>query len=98
MPDEADATPKKRTLTRLKRIAGQVEGLMRMIEDDRYCIDVLTQISAAQAALGKVGEEVLERHLQTCVAHAMTSGDPADRDRVVAELMELLTRSSSLLR
>ena len=98
MPDEAEATPKKRTLTRLKRIAGQVEGLMRMIEEDRYCIDVLTQVSAVQAALGKVGEEVLERHLQTCVAHAMASGDPAERDRVVSELIALLNRSSSLLR
>lgn len=97
MCDEPEA-PHKRTMTRLKRIAGQVEGVMRMIEEDRYCIDVLTQIAAVQAALGKVGEEVLERHLQTCVVKAMESGNTDERDRVVAELMALLTRSSSLLR
>lgn len=98
MCDEAEPPPTKRTMTRLKRIAGQVDGVMRMIDEDRYCIDVLTQIAAIQAALGKVGEAVLERHMQTCVAKAMESGDPEERDRVVAELMDLLSRSSSLLR
>lgn len=97
MCDTPDPPP-KRTMTRLKRIAGQVEGVMRMVEEDRYCIDILTQIAAVQAALGKVGEEVLERHLQTCVVEAMKSGEDAERDRIVDELMELLTRSSSLLR
>jgi DNA-binding FrmR family transcriptional regulator len=98
MCDETDPPPHKRTMTRLKRIAGQVEGVMRMVEEERYCIDVLTQIAAVQAALGKVGEEVLERHLQTCVLKAMESGETAERERVVAELMKLLTQSSSLLR
>lgn len=88
----------KRTITRLKRITGQVEGVMRMVQEDRYCVDVLIQVAAAQAALAKVGQEVLERHLQTCVARAMQSGDPSERERVVAELMDLMTRSSSLLR
>jgi DNA-binding FrmR family transcriptional regulator len=98
MDDETEPPPTKRTLTRLKRIAGQVEGVMRMVEEERYCIDVLTQIAAVQAALGKVGEEVLERHLQTCVVRAMESGEAVERERVVAELMKLLTQSSSLLR
>ena len=89
---------KKRTLTRLKRVAGQVDGIQRMVEEDRYCIEVLTQIAAVQAAIGKAGEEILERHLQTCVRHAMESGDPAERDRVVEELMTVVARSSSLLR
>ncbi len=97
MCDEADP-PKKRTVTRLKRIGGQVDGVLRMIEEDRYCIDILTQIAAAQAALGKVGEEVLERHMKTCVREAMESGDEGERNRVVAEIMTLLSRSSSLLR
>ena len=82
----------------LKRIAGQVDGVMRMIDDERYCIDILTQIAAIQAALGKVGEAVLEGHMHSCVRNAMESGDPEERDRVVAELMDLLSRSSSLLR
>ena len=85
-------------LKRLRRIEGQARGLQRMVEDERYCVDVLTQISAIQAALGKVGEEVLKRHLETCVVEAATSGDPKERERVVAELMALLTKSSSLLR
>lgn len=89
---------KKRTLTRLKRIGGQVDGVLRMVESDRYCIDVLTQIAAVQAALAKVGHEVLERHLQTCVARAMESGDSAERELVVQELMEVLQRSSGLVR
>jgi DNA-binding FrmR family transcriptional regulator len=89
---------KKRTLTRLKRIGGQVDGVSRMVDEDRYCIDVLTQIAAVQAALASVGHEVLERHLQTCVAKAMESGDVAERERVVRELMDVMQRSSSLIR
>jgi DNA-binding FrmR family transcriptional regulator len=91
-------TAKKRTITRLKRIGGQVDGVVRMLEDDRYCIDVLTQIAAVQAALAKVGHEVLEQHLQTCVASAMESGSTDDRERVVQELMDVLQRSSGLVR
>jgi DNA-binding FrmR family transcriptional regulator len=98
MCDDPEPPPTKRTITRLKRIAGQVEGVMRMVEEDRYCVDVLTQIAAVQAALSKVGEEVLERHLKTCVVRAMESGDLTERERVVGELMKLLTQSSSLLR
>jgi DNA-binding FrmR family transcriptional regulator len=98
MCDDQREPKHKRTMTRLKRIAGQVEGVMRMIEEDRYCVDVLTQISAVQAALAKVGEEVLEGHLQTCVTQAIESGDPGERDRVIGELMEVITRSSALLR
>lgn len=98
MCDERHEPKHKRTITRLKRIAGQVEGLMRMIEEDRYCVDVLTQISAVQAALAKVGEEVLEAHLQTCVTEAIESGDAGERDRVIAELLQVISRSSSLLR
>jgi CsoR family transcriptional regulator, copper-sensing transcriptional repressor len=98
MFDSAADDPHKRTLTRLRRIAGQVEGIARMVEEDRYCMDVLTQVAAAQAALAKVGEEVLKKHLETCVVQAVESGDPKERERVVAELVDLLSRSSSLLR
>ena len=93
-----DTPETKRTITRLRRIGGQIEGVARMIEEDRYCIDVLTQVAAIQAALSKVSQEVLERHLDTCVAKAMQSGDPAEKDRVVQELMEVLQRGSTLIR
>lgn len=93
-----DGSKHKRTLTRLRRISGQVDGIVRMIEEERYCIDILNQVAAVQAALGKVGAEVLERHLETCVVEAVESGKDDERHRVVAELMALLTKSSSLLR
>jgi DNA-binding FrmR family transcriptional regulator len=97
MCDTKDVS-RKRTITRLKRVGGQVDGVIRMIEEDRYCIDVLTQIAAVQAALAKVGHEVLERHFHTCVAEAMESGELTERERVVQELMDVLQRSSSLIR
>ena len=88
----------ERLRNRLHRVEGQVRGIERMVEEERYCIDVLTQIAAVQAALGKVGEEVLKRHFETCVVEAVESGDEQERERIVAELMQLLTKSSSLLR
>jgi CsoR family transcriptional regulator, copper-sensing transcriptional repressor len=89
---------KARSLTRLKKIAGQVEGVGRMLEEDRYCIDVLIQLAAVRAGLGKVAEEILENHLHTCVVRAISSGDPSERERVVKELMDVLRRSSAVLR
>ncbi len=84
-----DAT-KKSSLTRLKRIEGQVRGIARMVEDDRYCIDVLTQLRAVTAALGKVEQEILREHLNHCVAHAFHSGTEDDRLRMVDEVIEVL--------
>ena len=77
-------------LKRLSRIEGQVRGIARMIEDERYCIDILTQIRAAQAALRKVEGEVLKDHMTHCVEHAIASGDKADQRRKLAELLALL--------
>lgn len=84
---------KSTCLKRLSRIEGQVRGLARMIEDDRYCIDVITQISAVRAALGRVEEEILRDHVGHCVEHAIASGNSADQRRKVAELMDVLARS-----
>lgn len=84
---------KESTLKRLQRIEGQVRGLIRMVEDDRYCIDIITQISAARAALRKVEEEVLRDHVAHCVEHAIASGNKAEQRRKVAELMEVLGRT-----
>ncbi|MFL4971844.1 MAG: metal-sensitive transcriptional regulator [Xanthobacteraceae bacterium] len=85
---------KTSTLKRLQRIEGQVRGLARMVEEDRYCIDVVTQVSAVRAALRAVEEEILRDHAATCVEHAISSGNKAEQRRKVAELMEVLARSN----
>ena len=80
-------------LKRLGRIEGQVRGLARMVEEDRYCIDVVTQISAVRAALRRLEEEVLRDHVAHCVEHAITAGSKADQRRKVAELMDVIGRA-----
>jgi DNA-binding FrmR family transcriptional regulator len=84
---------KSSRLKRLNRIEGQVRGLARMIEEDRYCIDIVTQIAAVRAALRRVEESVLRDHIDHCVRHAIASGDKAEQEQKVAELMEVLSRS-----
>jgi len=78
--------------TRLKRIEGQVSGLHRMVEDDRYCIDILTQISAVRAALHKVEAEILRNHVAHCVSDAFATGDADGQKRKVEELVETIGR------
>ena len=85
---------KSACLKRLNRIEGQVRGLARMVEQDRYCIEVVTQIAAVRAALRKVEEEVLRDHVAHCVEHAIASGDKAEQRAKVAELMDVVARSS----
>jgi CsoR family transcriptional regulator, copper-sensing transcriptional repressor len=80
--DEKDAV-----INRLKRIEGQVRGIMKMVEDDRYCVDILVQISAIQAALKKVGFTITERHIKHCVSDAIRSGEG---DETITELMEVM--------
>ena len=87
-------TAKSTCLTRLARIEGQVRGLSRMIEEDRSCIDVVTQIAAVRAALRRVEEEVLRDHISHCVEHAIVSGNAAEQRRMVTELMDVLGRSA----
>ena len=77
---------------RLKRIEGQVRGIARMVEEDRYCIDILTQIRAVRAALRRVEDEVLNDHVAHCVEGAIASGDGAEQRRKVQELLAVLTR------
>ena len=84
---------KNACLKRLNRIEGQVRGLTRMVEDDRYCIDIVTQISAVRAALRRTEEEILRDHVAHCVEHAIAAGDKADQRRKVAELMEVIGRA-----
>ncbi len=77
---------------RLARIEGQVRGLSKMIDDDRYCIDMLTQVKAVQAALRKVEGELLSDHADHCLADAIASDDKAEREQKVSELVALLLK------
>jgi CsoR family transcriptional regulator, copper-sensing transcriptional repressor len=88
-----DTKSKSARLKRLSRIEGQVRGLGRMVEEDRYCIDIVTQIAAVRAALAKVEEDILQDHIGHCVAHAMKSGDADEQRQKISELMEVLGRA-----
>ncbi len=79
---------------RFNRIEGQVRGLSRMVEDDRYCIDIITQISAVRAALRRAEEEILREHVSHCVEHAITSGNKHDQRKKISELIDVLGRSA----
>jgi DNA-binding FrmR family transcriptional regulator len=89
MQTEAKAAVRKR----LSRIEGQVRGLARMIDEDRYCIDIVTQISAVRAALRRAEEEILRDHVAHCVEHAIASGNKKDQRQKVAEIMDVLGRA-----
>lgn len=84
---------KDRLRNRLRRLEGQVRGIAKMIEEERYCIDVLTQVQAARAALSRVETELLRDHLHHCVHGAIASGDPEEQRKKAGELIELLERS-----
>jgi DNA-binding FrmR family transcriptional regulator len=84
---------KKILTTRLNRLEGQVRGLAKMIEDDRYCIDVVTQVQAVIAALRKVESEILNDHIAHCVEHAIKSGDKKAQREKVQELVQTLARA-----
>lgn len=85
---------KASTLKRLNRIEGQVGGLVKMVTEDRYCIDVVTQISAVRAALRKAEEEILKDHVAHCVEHAIASGNKKEQREKITELIDVLARSS----
>jgi DNA-binding FrmR family transcriptional regulator len=89
-----DRQDSPRLLNRLNRIAGQVRGVARMVEEDRYCIDILTQVQAVRAALARVETELLKGHLDHCIEGAIVSGDKGEQRRKAAELIELLERSA----
>jgi CsoR family transcriptional regulator, copper-sensing transcriptional repressor len=84
---------KAASLRRLKRIEGQVRGLSRMVEGDRYCVDIVTQIGAVRAALRKVEEEVLRDHVAHCVEGAIASGNKGEQRRKIVELMNVFGRA-----
>ena len=81
------------TLKRLKSIEGHVRGVIRMVENDAYCIDLLRQIQAIQAALNKVSAKVLDDHLHSCLITAIRGEDPDERERVLKEISEVYEMS-----
>jgi CsoR family transcriptional regulator, copper-sensing transcriptional repressor len=89
-----DPEIKHAALTRLRRIEGQLRGLQKMVEEERYCADVLTQVSSAQEALRGVSRLLLQNHLKHCAAEAIRSNDPARSDAMYEELLELVFRSN----
>ena len=91
-----DEATKEKVRARLKRVEGQVAGIRRMVEEDKYCVDILLQVSAVQGALGGVGKIVLGQHIEMCVTEAMTSGDDSDRRQKIDELMEVFARYGRL--
>lgn len=80
--------------TRLRRIEGQVRGLQKMVEEERYCADVLMQLSSVQEALRGVGRGLLENHLRHCVMEVLRSTEQSQTDAVIEELMELVYRNT----
>jgi DNA-binding FrmR family transcriptional regulator len=83
---------KRKLAARLRRIAGQVNGLERMVAEDRYCVDVLLQIAAVRAALEAAGKVLLAAHVESCVAEAVASGRPRERKQKLDELLGVLAR------
>lgn len=81
---------------RIRRISGQVAGIERMIDEDRYCVDVLHQVAAVRAALDGVGKLILRSHVETCVADALVSGRPKDRTEKIDEIMQVFSKFSNV--
>jgi len=87
---------KSKLTNRLRRISGQVSAIQRMLDEEAYCVDILMQIAAANGALGKVGQIILERHVHTCVTDAMRDGDANDRQEKLEELIKVFRKYSRI--
>jgi DNA-binding FrmR family transcriptional regulator len=87
-----DEQTRTRAKERLKRIAGQVSGLQRMLDEDRYCVDVLVQVAAVQAALLETGRVILSGHLDNCLTEAIRNRDPRERRKKLDELVNLFSK------
>jgi DNA-binding FrmR family transcriptional regulator len=83
-------------LTRLKNVEGHIRGIQRMVEEDTYCIDVIRQLQAVQAALNKVSTLVLENHLNSCVVTAVRGDDLSERERVMKEVTEIFDAATKV--
>ncbi|MDT7884466.1 MAG: metal-sensitive transcriptional regulator [Thermoflexus sp.] len=91
-----EAKTKAEVLRRLRSVAGHVEGIARMVEEDAYCIDIIRQIQAVQRALAKVNDLVLAQHLRTCVTTAIRGEDPEERERVLEEIVEVFEAAQKI--
>lgn len=91
-----DNKRKADTLRRLKSVAGHVRGVEKMVEDDAYCIEVIAQIQAIQAALNKVKAQILDEHLHHCVITAVRGEDPGERERVLAEIADVFETATKV--
>jgi DNA-binding FrmR family transcriptional regulator len=89
-----DADTKAKALGRLRRVEGQVQGIQRMVEDDKYCVDILLQLAAVQGAVEQIQKLVLGQHIESCVSDAIRSGSNRDRQRKIGELLEVFARFS----
>ena len=83
-------------LKRLRNVAGHLNGVIRMVEQDAYCIDVIRQIQAVEAALNKVSSQILEGHLNSCVITAVQGEDPGERERVLKEVLDVFETSTKV--
>jgi DNA-binding FrmR family transcriptional regulator len=92
MPEYGYTKDKAALVTRLHRIEGQVRGVEKMVDEDRYCVDILTQISAATTALESLALQILDQHIRHCVAGALASGDAADASQKTEELLQAVQR------
>ena len=93
---EAAVDSSEDTLQRLKTVEGHLRGVIRMVEQDAYCIDVIRQIQAVESALNRVSARILESHLDTCVTTAIKGDDPTERARVLREIGEVFEMSSKV--
>jgi DNA-binding FrmR family transcriptional regulator len=83
-------------IRRLRTIEGHIKGIIRMLEEDAYCIDVIRQVQAVEAALSKVSTQILDGHLNSCVITAVQGEDPAERQRVLKEILEVFETSTKV--
>jgi CsoR family transcriptional regulator, copper-sensing transcriptional repressor len=89
-----DAETKRQALARLRRIVGQIQGIQRMAEDEKYCVDILLQISAVQGALEQVSKVLMTRHIESCVVDSLKAGSERERAKKIEELIEVFSRHS----
>jgi CsoR family transcriptional regulator, copper-sensing transcriptional repressor len=92
-----DPEARKQIVNRLKSVEGHLRGVIKMVEDDAYCMDVIKQLQAVQGAIGRVNTLLLQDHLQTCVTTAIRGDAPAERERVIGELLGLFEHGARLV-
>ncbi|MGL5717499.1 MAG: metal-sensitive transcriptional regulator [Paraclostridium sp.] len=88
----ADTNDKQAIIKRLNKIEGQVKGIQKMVEDERYCVDILVQISAIRSAINKVGNIILENHIKGCVSNSIKNENNEQSDQVISELMNTINK------